>query len=379
MHDDLTQKQNPAKNSFQLGKYKNVRIELHASWFFVVILLTYSLATVFFPMYFKNFSQTEYWIISIISALLLFISIFLHELAHSLTALRNNIHIEKITLFFFGGVSAMDDSTIDPNKELKIAIAGPLFSFILAIFFYAINYITTTSYPNLYINAISFYLMQLNLMIAIFNLVPGYPLDGGRIFRAIMWKITKDMRKATKYASNAGKAFAWLLIFIGVYLVFFEDNFAGLWYALLGVFLAFLANLSYQQVVIQEIFNKISYKDLLVTNIAPVEHELSLRTLSEKFLKSNQRSFLVTRKDKLIGFINADFLRRIPEYKWDIILAEEIAVKIDYIKVEKDTPLQQIFAYMLGRDLEFVVLTDKSKVLGIIEKNRLLNYVRLFS
>ena len=273
----------------------------------------------------------------------------------------------------------MDDSTIDPNKELKIAIAGPLFSFILAIFFYAINYITTTSYPNLYINAISFYLMQLNLMIAIFNLVPGYPLDGGRIFRAIMWKITKDMRKATKYASNAGKAFAWLLIFIGVYLVFFEDNFAGLWYALLGVFLAFLANLSYQQVVIQEIFNKISYKDLLVTNIAPVEHELSLRTLSEKFLKSNQRSFLVTRKDKLIGFINADFLRRIPEYKWDIILAEEIAVKIDYIKVEKDTPLQQIFAYMLGRDLEFVVLTDKSKVLGIIEKNRLLNYVRLFS
>ena len=111
---------NNKKESFSLGHYKNINIEVHFSWFFVVILLTYSLATAFFPLYFQNFTKAEYWIISVIAALLLFLSIFLHELSHSLTALKNKIPIDKITLFFFGGVSSMDDSNITPNKEFKI-------------------------------------------------------------------------------------------------------------------------------------------------------------------------------------------------------------------------------------------------------------------
>ena len=290
---------NNKKESFSLGHYKNINIEVHFSWFFVVILLTYSLATAFFPLYFQNFTKAEYWIISVIAALLLFLSIFLHELSHSLTALKNKIPIDKITLFFFGGVSSMDDSNITPNKEFKIAVAGPLFSFILAVLFYGISIYFT----NKYVYAISFYLTRLNLMIALFNLVPGYPLDGGRIFRAIVWKITKDMRKATKYAATAGKLFAWTLIFLGVFIIISTNNFSGLWYIVLGLFLVYLANASYQQVVLRDILSKVNIEEIITKEITPINYELSLRELAAKFTSSAQRCFLVNKNDRLVGFV----------------------------------------------------------------------------
>ncbi|MBS3136992.1 site-2 protease family protein [Candidatus Woesearchaeota archaeon] len=364
---------NNKKESFSLGHYKNINIEVHFSWFFVVILLTYSLATAFFPLYFQNFTKAEYWIISVIAALLLFLSIFLHELSHSLTALKNKIPIDKITLFFFGGVSSMDDSNITPNKEFKIAVAGPLFSFILAVLFYGISIYFT----NKYVYAISFYLTRLNLMIALFNLVPGYPLDGGRIFRAIVWKITKDMRKATKYAATAGKLFAWTLIFLGVFIIISTNNFSGLWYIVLGLFLVYLANASYQQVVLRDILSKVNIEEIITKEITPINYELSLRELAAKFTSSAQRCFLVNKNDRLVGFVQSEFLKRIPEYKWDVARAEEIAVNIDFIKIQLGTPLHRILGYMLFRNLEYILVVDKTKVLGIVEREKLMNIIKI--
>ncbi|MBI5393353.1 site-2 protease family protein [Candidatus Woesearchaeota archaeon] len=373
--DEKINEMNDKKEAFSLGHYKNINIEVHFSWFFVMVLLTYSLATAFFPMYFQSFTKTEYWIISLIAAALLFLSIFLHELSHSLVALKNKIPIEKITLFFFGGVSSMDDSHITPAKEFKIAIAGPLFSFFFAAFFYGIELYFT----NKYVDAIAFYLTRLNLMIALFNLVPGYPLDGGRVFRAIMWKITKDMRKATRYAASAGKLFAWALIFLGVFIIISMNNFSGLWYVVLGLFLVYLANASYQQVILRDILSKVAVEEIITKEIAPINHELSLRELAQKFTYSAERCFLVNKNDRLIGFVQSEFLKKIPEYKWDVARADDIAVNIDFIKVQLGTPLHKILGYMLFRNLEYILIVQKTKVLGIIEREKLMNIIKIYS
>src|SRR3990167_1085865 len=193
-------------------RVSGIEVRIHYSWWIIFVLLSWSLATAFFPLHFPGLTKIEYGGMGIISALLLFCSVLLHELSHSLVAKAKKIQVKSITLFFFGGVAGITKEDMKPSSEFQMAIAGPLFSLLLGTVFYFIYKLDVNGFWT----AITFYLYQLNFTLGIFNLIPGFPLDGGRAFRAILYAYFKDLTKATRIAAGVGKLFAVVLIMLGI-------------------------------------------------------------------------------------------------------------------------------------------------------------------
>ena len=214
----------------------------------------------------------EYWFVGIVSSLLLFFSVLAHEFAHSLVAKLHKIKVRDITLFFFGGVAQIEEDKFSPEIELKVALAGPIFSLILGLIFWVI----LINVQQVYIVAITFYLFRINLLLAGFNLVPGYPLDGGRVFRALVWGFTKDLKKATKYASFSGKGFGILLVLVGFLNMLFGNVGGGFWFILLGGFLVFLAKVGYEQTIVKEIFSKLTVEEIMRKKFKTMRPEVKL-------------------------------------------------------------------------------------------------------
>ena len=297
--------------SIKIGRIHNIDIELHYSWFFIFILLAWALSSAFFPLYYPGLTWFEYWALGIASSFLLFVSVLIHELTHSFVAQRGKIGVEKITLFFFGGVAQITGENISPSREFKMAIAGPLISFVLAAIFYGLLKIS----PYVYITAICFYLSRINFILAVFNLVPGYPLDGGRMLRAVLWAYFQDIKKATKYAAIAGKAFGILLIIMGVLGMFY--GMGTLWFVLIGAFLYFLAKSGYEQLIIKEILSKMKVKQVLRKSFVSVNENTSIAKLfSYYFLRYSQDGFPVMKDNKIIGLVTSECLKSTPKSKW---------------------------------------------------------------
>jgi Zn-dependent protease len=281
------------KSSWKVGKIFGIDIKVHFSLFLVFALLIWALATGFFAYFYPEFSVTTLYILSTASALFLFLSVLLHELSHSIAAKSRNIKVSSITLFFFGGVATITEDDFKPLDEFIMAIAGPIFSLFLAFLFFAIFQLVN----NLFINAMAFYLYQLNLILAIFNLVPAYPLDGGRVFRAILYAHYKNIRKATRIASNGGKLFAWILATAGLFQLFSGMS-SGLWLIFLAIFLHFIAGLSYEQVVFKDVLSKWKVRDFMEKKFSVVKAELDFKTFLQQNIGNKNNAFLIAKKGK---------------------------------------------------------------------------------
>ena len=275
------------KGSIKLFSIFGIDVQLHFSWWFVFAFLTWSLSTSFFPHYFPGFDTQWYWVMGMVSVVLLFVSVLLHELSHSLVARYHQIKVENITLFFFGGVASINDEDMKPGSEFLMAIAGPLFSLVLAGFFFLIHKFN----GNPFWTAITFYLYQLNFVLGLFNLVPGYPLDGGRAFRAVLYRYYKDLKKATRIAVLGGRFFALFLIFVGV-MSMFSSSGGGLWFIFLGGFLYFIAGVSYEQVLLKDALNQIPIMGLLTKDYVTLEPSTRFSAFLEEYLDNDQDIFL---------------------------------------------------------------------------------------
>jgi len=237
------------KGTFTIGRIAGITISVHYTWFFILILISWSLAQGLFPSTYPGWSTTEYWITSIIAALLLFASVLVHELAHSLVAKSKNIPVNSITLFLFGGVSNLEKEPETSGAEFIMAFVGPLSSLILAFIFLGMQIVISPGSNILAfvlgqpsgisnpIVALLNYLGWINFLLAIFNLIPGFPLDGGRVLRAIIWGVTGNFRKATNIAATIGQVFGWMFIGFGILQIFTGNFINGIWIAFIGWFL----------------------------------------------------------------------------------------------------------------------------------------------
>ncbi len=223
-----------ARQQIPLGSILGIPVGLDYSWFLIFALLTALLANSYYPAEFSAWPQPLYWFMGAVTALLFFASVLLHELGHSLIALMHRIRVRSITLHIFGGIAEIADEPPSAAVEFQVAMAGPLTSFILAGIFYALKPLLTSVQPLL---GLAEYLAYINLSLALFNLVPGYPLDGGRVFRSLVWAVTGSMRRATVIAANVGRGFAFLFIFLGLWQFFSGNPGGGLWIAFIGWFL----------------------------------------------------------------------------------------------------------------------------------------------
>ena len=351
-------------HSLKILKIFGIEIRLHYSWWFVFIFLAWGLATGYFPTAISGLSKNTYWLMGFIASVLLFVSVLLHELSHSLVAKAKKIGVESITLFFFGGVAGIEKEDIEPKAELLMALAGPLFSLVLAGIFYLIFQLN----GNGFWTAITQYLAQLNFTLALFNLVPGFPLDGGRAFRAVLHWYYKDLRKATKIAVWGGKFFAGILMFFGV-VGLFTGSGNTLWFIFLGGFLYFIAGASYEQVIVRQVLGKISLREVMKKKFTVLSPRMGLSFFLQKYKYDEETTFVV-RDKTFLGVI--DLQKGIP------VSLKNMNLKKAAHPVGKENSVQiqesayEAFRKCVEEKRDALLVFDKGKFVGIVTRAALL-------
>jgi Zn-dependent protease len=285
------------KNTIHLGRILGIPIGLDPSWFLIFILITWMLAASYFPSEFKNWPTMQYWVVGAVTAILFFVCVGLHELGHSILALRYKIPVTSITLYIFGGIAQIAAEPPSAVAEFFIAIAGPLTSFALAAIFWLLGGVTSSFAP---VFAMFEYLAYINAVLALFNLIPGFPLDGGRVFRAIMWGATKDLKRATIIAATIGRVVAFLFILFGVWQVL-QGNWAnGLWIAFIGWFLDNAAVGQLQQQQLHELLNGHTVSQAMSRRCTTAPAEMTLQELVDRhILGEGQRCLMLTQGAKI--------------------------------------------------------------------------------
>ena len=269
---------------FKLFKLLGFEVGIDLSWVILAVLIAWSLSTGVFPFQYKNLSTRTYWLMGVVGAAGLFISIIAHEFCHSLVARQRGVAMKGITLFIFGGVAEMGDEPPNAKDEFMIAIAGPLSSFSIAAVFYGLFTIGDRSGWNPAVNGVIGYLAMINGLLGGFNLVPAFPLDGGRILRSILWGWKKNLRWATRISSTIGGGFGYFLIFLGVLRVLSGNFVGGMWFFLIGMFIQSAAKMSYQQLITRKALEGEPLKRFMKTDPVTVRPSIFLKELVEDFI-----------------------------------------------------------------------------------------------
>jgi Zn-dependent protease len=364
------------KNTIPLGRIFGIPVGLDPSWFLIFALITWVLAASYFPSEFVNWPAAQYWIIGAVTSVLFFVSVLLHELGHSVLALRYKIPVTRITLFIFGGVSEIASEPPSATAEFVIAIAGPLTSFALAAFFGLLEVASTSIAPVL---AMAKYLAYINGALAVFNLLPGFPLDGGRVFRAIVWGITHNLRRATEIAATVGKVVAFLFILLGVWLVLQGSWANGLWIAFIGWFLESAATGQLQQQRVHDLLAGHTVSQAMSPSFATASVNLTLQELVDRhILGEGQRCLMLTRDEGIAGLLTLHHVREVPRGKWETITAGEVMTPLSAMKsTTPEAGLEKALDEMGTDGVNQLPVMSDGKVEGMLSREDIINYLRM--
>jgi len=352
-------------------------VRLDWTWIFLAILITWTLATGYYPANFPDLSHNTYWIMGVIGTFGLFLSIIFHELCHSLVGRHYGISFLGITLFIFGGIAQMRDSPANPKTEFLMSIAGPLFSLIFGLALYLLFLLGVNNQWPVPINGVINYLSMINIAVGIFNLITGFPLDGGRIFRSILWWWTGDLKWATQVASQGGVILGMTMIFFGIFL-FIQDAFiAGLWMFLLGFFLQHLSKTSYQDMMIREAFHGEQIRNYVKTNPITVNSNITIQELVDNyFYKYYYKLYPVLENGHLVACISLNEISQIPKEKWPLLHVKDVMLN-NYLDltVDADTEIMQLIQLMHSQRLSRMIVTDNGELYGVISLKDIMDIV----
>jgi len=364
-----------SRHTIPLGRILGIQIALDYSWFLIFALLTWILATNYFPAEFKNWPPYLYWAMGAVAAVMLFVSVLLHELGHSAVALRYKVPVPSITLFLFGGVSQIGAEPPSATAEFLIAAAGPLVSLILGVFFYLIQPLVSGVEPLL---GLAKYLAYINLALALFNLIPGYPLDGGRVLRAIMWAMTGNMRRSTVIAARTGRFFAFLFIFFGVWRMASGDFTGGLWIAFIGWFLDSAASAQLQQVTTQNLLAGHTVSQALSAQCATIPADVTIKDLvDEHILATGRRCFVVRRGESDVGMMTLQRIKEVPRSEWATTRADQAMLPLDQLKsIDPDAELWTAFEKLDRDGVNQLPVTRNHQVVGMLSRDDVISFLR---
>jgi Zn-dependent protease/CBS domain-containing protein len=355
------------RNSVTLFRVAGISVGVHVSWLIIFGLVTWSLATGFLPATLPDISSGEAWLIGAVCAVLLFASVLLHELAHSLVALRRGLKVQSITLFLFGGVSNLTTESRDPRTEFSIAIVGPLSSFAIAAAAY-LTAIPLGALPD--VQVILVYLAVVNVLLGGFNLVPGFPLDGGRVLRSIVWRATGNLRRATEIASTIGQLVGYGFILWGLYQLFNEDLLGGLWIAAIGWFLQGAAANSVQELVFEQRLSGIRVRDVLRPDATSVPPGLTVHELIEDFmLRDNRRAIPVAEGGRLVGIVTIGDLRDVAqEQREGVTVVEIMGGRDGVVTTTPGSTLLDAAQALASHDFDQLPVVENGQVLGLLTR-----------
>jgi Zn-dependent protease/CBS domain-containing protein len=350
-----------------------IPIRVHFSWLIVFGLLTWLLSSRYFPQVTPDLPFVSYWISGFLAALLLFASVAFHELAHSYVAKKYKLTIESITLFIFGGVAQLKGDPPHPKAEFWIAIAGPFSSFLLAAFFFILTINTAGGTKALFA-----YVAQINLILGAFNLIPGFPMDGGRVLRSALWGKKKDYFYATQKASSIGRGIALFFIFFGLFSIFTGVP-GGLWLMFIGWFLYSAAQASYQQATLQETLTGIKVKDIMVKEMQTIDPSISLdKAVNEYFLRYGYGGFPVIDDGKFLGILTLKEVKNVPREDWGRVNVSAVFLPHDKKwEILPDADVIKALELMIKEDKGRIVVTERDKIIGLITRNGIAQYVQI--
>ncbi|MFP4541330.1 MAG: site-2 protease family protein [Opitutales bacterium] len=354
-------------------------VRLDPSWFLVALLVTWSLAVYVFPGMTEAPATTTYWIMGVAGALGLFLSIILHELGHALVARRQGIEIGGITLFIFGGVAQLNEEPKTARDEFFMAMGGPVVSVGLAFLFYAAGLSLAALEGPAAVSAVLIYLGAINGIVVLFNMVPAFPLDGGRVLRAALWGWKKDLRSATRIASRLGAAFGLILIGLGVVELFLGSVVSGFWLILLGLFLRAAAASSFQQVMLRESLRGEPVRAFMSADPIVVHPAMTVRELIDDYIYTHHHKLYPVMDDgELKGCVTLKQVKEVPREERDRRTVGEIAVHCDgknTIQAEADAvdALSRMSSQQLGR----LIVFDQDRVVGILSMKDLQRFFAL--
>jgi Zn-dependent protease len=367
LRDDMTRGAEMTRHTIPLGRIAGIPVGLDYSWFLIFVLLTWMLAANHFPSEFPNWAPSLYWLVGAGTAILFFVSVLLHELGHSEVALHYKIPVRSITLFIFGGVAQIGAEPSSAGVEFRIAIAGPLVSFALAAVFYSLEMAAGGLQP---LYGPAKYLAYINLALGVFNLIPGYPLDGGRVFRAIVWALTRDLHRATLIAASVGRGFGFLFIVIGVWQMLGGNLVGGLWIAFIGWFLESAAAAQVVQVGFREALVGHTVSQAMSGDCPTVAVDLTLQQLVDQhILGAGERYFLVNRGDNTVGLMTLPRIKQVPRSDWATTTTEQAMLPLEESKrVSPDTALSTALQLMDRDGVNQLPVMSNGRVVGMLRR-----------
>lgn len=363
-----------------LGTVSGIRIGLHYSWLIIAFLISLSLGS--------NFAATNpewgpgiIWATAIATALLFFVTIVVHELSHAMVAKSHGLPVRSITLFALGGVAEIEQEAGDARTEFWLGIVGPITSFVIGTICLAVLYgfgWKPPHFPRTPLLAMLMWIGYINIMLAVFNMVPGFPLDGGRVLRAIVWWITGDAGRATRISAKLGQFVAFAFILFGVYRFFNGAGIGGLWIAFIGWFLLSAARESYAQVAITESLKGLRVRDLMSSDYPTVDSNANLQTLvDEHFLRMGRRCFFVSENGRIVGLITPHEVREVERQRWPFKTVDEAMRPLDQLRtVTPDTPIKKALEIMGSEDLNQLPVVEGDEVRGILSRGHILQLLQ---
>jgi len=377
-------------NAFNLGRLFGIQVRLHYTWFIIFMLVTVSLV-------YPSWSLPLSWVMGVITSLLFFASVLAHELSHSLVGRANGVPIKSITLFIFGGVAQMTREATKASAELKMAAAGPACSLaiggLFALLWLLIQSMTGSvgSLSSLFwlfifgpsgspVAEMARWLAQVNVLLAAFNLIPGFPLDGGRVFRSILWRSTGNYGRSTRIATRVGQGVGYLFILGGILIIFIIPQawFSGMWLAFIGWFLDNAATASYRQVQWHEALHGFTVADVMTSDYPVAPADITVSQLVQRYiLPSGRRFFMVADEGRLQGMLTLHNIKSVPQQDWDVTPVGKIITPLDKLKVaypEQDA--LSIMEQMGESDINQMPVVSEGRVVGLVARDNLLRFLR---
>jgi Zn-dependent protease/CBS domain-containing protein len=379
------------KGSLRVGRIAGIEIGIHYSWLLAFILFAWLFAEGFLPQASEGYNRGTYWIVGIVATLFLFLSVLLHELAHSLVGQARGIPVRSITLFIFGGVSNLEEEAERPAAEFAMAIVGPLTSLILAFIFWVIFQAMQPavslasffrwggwSHQESIVAAALYLLAFMNTMLAIFNILPGFPLDGGRVLRSILWGTTGNLVRATNIAATVGRLFGWGFIAWGVYQFLGGNWLGGLWIAFIGWFLSSAADASRREITLREHLAGTRVKDVMYVGQESISPKTTVADVVYGIFQQRfRRAVPVCQDNRPVGIVTITDVKGLPQEKWAETPVEQIMTREPLYSVAPEDDLNAAMKLITQHDLNQILVLSEGQCVGLLGRADILRYLQL--
>jgi Zn-dependent protease/CBS domain-containing protein len=363
-------------NLFKLLGFQ-VRIDL--SWIIIAVLIVWSLSTGLFPFYYRGLSAQTYWIMGIVGAVGLFLSIIVHEFSHSLVARKYGMPMKGITLFIFGGMAEMSDEPASAKAEFMMAAVGPISSLAIAVLFYLISEAVQAGVPEA-VSGVLRYLAFINLLLAGFNVLPAFPLDGGRVLRSILWGVKGNLRWATRVSSAVGSGFGILFIILGVFSFFSGNLIGGIWWFLIGMFLSSAARMSYQQLLTRKALEGESVRRFMKTDPVTVAPSLTVDRLVEDYVYVFHHKMypVVDASNRLLGCVTTKQIKEIPREEWSRRSISDVSANCSTDNtISPDADAVQALSKMNRAGTSRLMVVEGERLVGVVALKDMLRFLSL--